>query len=124
MQSIRLLLLALAVQAKAEPAPTSPDERLTVELFADANQVKHPTGLTVDMRGRVYVLESHTHFPPSGYPGPKRDNIYVFNKPGKDGRSTGRTTFAQGFDMGMDLLMAQDGWLLSLIHISEPTRPY
>lgn len=112
MQSIRLLpLLALAVHATAQPAPTSPDERLTVELFADADQVKHPTGLTVDTRGRVYVLESHTHFPPSGYPGPKRDNIYVFNKPGKDGRSTGRTTFAQGFDMGMDLLMAQNGWL-------------
>ena len=39
-------------------------------------------------------------------------------KPGKDGKSTDRKTFAEGFEMGMDLLMAQDGWL----YVAERSR--
>ena len=112
------LLLAAAIPALADNHPASPDERLTVELFAEAPQVKHPTGLTVDTRGRVYVIESHTHFPPKGYAGPAQDTIYIFSKPGPDGKTTGRATFAEGFDMGMDLLMAHDGWL----YVAERSR--
>ena len=65
MQILALILLpiTLAIHAIAEIPPYSPDKRLKVELFAEAPQIKHPTGLTIDSKGRVFVIESHTHFP-------------------------------------------------------------
>ena len=60
--------------------PYSPDKRLKIELFAEAPQIKHPTGLTIDSKGRVFVIESHTHFPPKDYAGQKKDRIYVFSQ--------------------------------------------
>ena len=120
MQILALILLpiTLAIHAMAEIPPYSPDKRLKIELFAEAPQIKHPTGLTIDSKGRVFVIESHTHFPPKDYAGQKKDRIYVFSKPGKDGKSTDRKTFAEGFEMGMDLLMARDGWL----YVAERSR--
>ena len=120
MQILTLILLTitLAIHAMAEIPLYSPDKRLKIELFAEAPQIKHPTGLTIDSKGRVFVIESHTHFPPKDYAGQKRDRIYVFSKPGKDGKSTDRKTFAEGFEMGMDLLMARDGWL----YVAERSR--
>jgi putative membrane-bound dehydrogenase-like protein len=98
--------------------PESKDQRITVELFAEAPQIKHPTGLSIDKNGRVYVIESHTHFPPEGYAGPEGDKIYVFSGKEEDGRTSRRTIFAEGLKMGMDLLMAEDGWL----YVAERSR--
>ena len=106
-----LSLLALPLASSASDVPKSTDDRLVVELFVTSPQIKHPTGVTVDGQGRVYVIESHTHFPPDGYAGGKSDRVYVFAKPGTDGRATERTVFADGFNMGMDLLWSADGWL-------------
>ena len=91
--------------------PETKDKRLTIELFAAAPKIKHPTGLSIDKNSRVYVIESHTHFPPEGYDGPMGDKIYVFENIRGVGRTPVRTTFAEGLKMGMDLLMAKDGWL-------------
>ena len=106
-----LSLLALPLASSASDVPKSTDNRLVVELFVASPQIKHPTGVAIDGQGRVYVIESHTHFPPDGYAGGKSDRVYVFAKPGTDGRATERTVFADGFNMGMDLLWSADGWL-------------
>ena len=47
-----------------EARPKSLDPRLTIELFAEAPQIVTPTDLAVDHLGRVWAIESNTHFPP------------------------------------------------------------
>ncbi len=59
----------------APPQPTDP--RLKIDLFAETPQVVTPIGVAVDAKGRVFVVESHTHFPPPGYKGPKTDRILM-----------------------------------------------
>jgi len=49
-----------------------------VELYAESPQIVTPTGIDVDSRGRVWVLESNTHFPPEGYRGHSTDRLLVF----------------------------------------------
>src|SRR4051812_27042723 len=61
-------------QAPPNPAadvPASADPRLVVERFAAAPNVVHPIALDFDARGRLLVVESHTHFRPANYAGPK-----------------------------------------------------
>ena len=113
-----ILLIGPTLRTVADDAPKSPDDRLAVELFVTAPQVKHPTGLAIDKQGRVYVIESHTHFRPDGYVGPNGDKIYSFANPDTNGLATERITFAEGCDMVMDLLMGKDGWL----YVAERSR--
>src|SRR5262249_33173405 len=47
----------------APDVPRAADPRLVVERFAGAPDVVHPVALDVDAKGRVLVIESHTHFP-------------------------------------------------------------
>ncbi|MDP7573448.1 MAG: hypothetical protein QF391_17760, partial [Myxococcota bacterium] len=72
-----LLVSALATTLQAA-APKSHDPRIMVELIADAPQIVTPTGVGVDARGRVLVIESHTHFRPKEYKGPERDRVLMF----------------------------------------------
>src|SRR5678816_1575224 len=67
-------LLAL-LAADAAKFPKVHDDRLQLQLVAESPDVKTPTGLAVDSQGRVLVIESHTHFPPEKYDGPKHDRI-------------------------------------------------
>ena len=41
--------------------PEVADKRLKIELFAEAPQIVTPIGIAVDAKGRVFVVESHTH---------------------------------------------------------------
>ena len=41
--------------------------------------MRTPTGLAADDQGRVLVIESHTHFRPPGYEGPKADRIMLLD---------------------------------------------
>ena len=73
------LLLALPVLAlSVEPLPKSPDPRIRIELVAEAPNIVTPTGLGVDSKGRVLVIESHTHFRPKDYEGPERPRTDVY----------------------------------------------
>ncbi len=81
---IPLLLLASLLcweQALlAEEFPKVLDDRLKLELIAEAPVVRTPTGIAIDDKGRVYVIESHTHFRPNNYEGPQHDRILRFEK--------------------------------------------
>src|ERR671924_132303 len=76
-----LAFLSLTVLLSvARPAPpVSTDERLTVELIAAAPEIVTPTGVAVDARGDVWVVENHTHQRPKEYTGPETDRIRVFS---------------------------------------------
>ena len=55
------------------------DDRLQLQLVAAEPDVVTPTGLAVDHKGRVLVIESHTHFRPEGYKGPAADRILLMD---------------------------------------------
>jgi len=82
MKRLSLLALLIAAVAAADDMPKVLDDRLKLELIAEAPVVRTPTGIAIDEHGRVYVIESHTHFRPNGYDGPKTDRILRFEKKG------------------------------------------
>jgi putative membrane-bound dehydrogenase-like protein len=95
----------------ATAAPVSTDKRLVIELVAREPQIVTPTGLAVDEKGRVWVIENHTHQRPPGYKGPTSDRVRVFSDPGPDGRMRKVRTFADGFRDAMSLAFGRDGAL-------------
>src|SRR5687768_6652966 len=72
-------LFAAAVLAADIAPPKVLDDRLQLQLVAAEPDVVTPTGLAVDERGQVLVIESHTHFRPEGYKGPKHDRILIMD---------------------------------------------
>ena len=94
-----ILLLAVGVassMAAEVETPKSLDERLAIELFAAEPDVVTVTGLTVDGKGRVLVVESHTHFRPENYQGPATDRIRLLEDTDGDGRADRVETFFSG----------------------------
>jgi len=83
------------------PKPT--DDRLVVELVAAEPEIVTPTGVAVDERGRIFVIENQTHQRPADYKGPKGDRIRIFDEFGGDGRAGRVRTFAEGFKNGMGI---------------------
>ncbi len=71
--------------AQDEP-PRSLDPRLKIELFAENPQLATPTGIDVDHAGRVWLIESNTHFPPEGYKGHPTDRVLVMEDADTDGK--------------------------------------
>ena len=69
-------LIALSPTADAAP-PEVRDPRLTLQLVADAPDIVTPIGATFDHKGRLLVIESHTHHAAANYPGPKSDRIRI-----------------------------------------------
>ncbi len=82
-----------AIQAQ-NPLPKVLDSRLKLELFAENPQLATPTGIDIDHLGRVWALESNTHFPPEGYQGHKTDRLLVLRDANGDGRADEVTLFS------------------------------
>ena len=59
----------------ASGTPQVLDHRMTLELVAREPDIVTPVGLTFDHHGRLLVIESHTHFAPDDYDGPRTDRI-------------------------------------------------
>ena len=115
LRSFVLLATSFTIATHAA-APKSTDPRIIVELIADAPQIVTPTGIGVDDRGRVLVIESHTHFRPKEYKGPERDRVLMFEI-GPNTKAK-RTIFYEGLLMGMDLAISKDGW----VYLAERSR--
>ncbi len=81
-----------------------------MELVAQSPDIVHPVSCDFDHRGRLLVIESHTHFAPKDYKGPKFDRIRAFelHKDGKPGFAS-VTTFYEGTRATMDLAVHPDG---------------
>ncbi|MGE0608283.1 MAG: PVC-type heme-binding CxxCH protein [Pirellulales bacterium] len=100
----------LPASADEVEMPRVLDERVALELVADSPQIVTPTGIAVDRRGCVYVVECHTHFPPEGYTGPKFDRIRIFWDT-EDGHVDHITTFHEGTTHTMNIGFHPDGSL-------------
>ncbi|HEX7448390.1 MAG TPA: PVC-type heme-binding CxxCH protein [Pirellulales bacterium] len=108
MNCLAPIFLSLLAAAPAD-APQTSDDRLVIERFAAEPQLVTPTGIAVDDRGRVLVIESHTHFRPDDYAGPPADRIRVFEDTDGDGRADRISTFFEGTRFTMNLAVAHDG---------------
>ena len=104
-----LLLSPFFLGAQDAEKPTSFDPRLTIQLVAQEPEIVTPTGIAVDPRGRIWVIENNTHFTPKNYKGAATDRIQIFDDYGPDGRARKITTFADGFKNSMALVLGKDG---------------
>jgi putative membrane-bound dehydrogenase-like protein len=109
-QQSRLLgLLALFLCMAVGPLrgedlpPRSSDPRVKIELFAENPQIATPTGIDVDHQGRLWAIESNTHFPPEGYKGHPTDRLLVMRDLNHDGKAEEITVFADGFTHAMSI---------------------
>lgn len=99
-----VLILACSAFAADEP-PKSLDPNLKVELFAEHPQIVTPTGMDVDFRGRVFAIESNTHFPPEGYKGHPTDRILVMSDTNDDGKADKIVVFTDGLTHSMSVMV-------------------
>lgn len=84
----------LAQVTRKMPQPLIPE--LAVELVAAEPDIVTPIGCRFDSHGRLFVIESHTHFPPDNYPGPPHDIIKILDDTNADGRLDRIRIFHQG----------------------------
>ncbi|MFM9961432.1 MAG: PVC-type heme-binding CxxCH protein, partial [Planctomycetaceae bacterium] len=94
--SVLFVMLLANLVAQADEPPKSLDPRLKIELFAEHPQIVTPTGLDVDHRGRVFAIESNTHFPPEGYKGHPSDRVLVMSDSDGDGKADKIVVFTDG----------------------------
>jgi putative membrane-bound dehydrogenase-like protein len=99
--------LISAVNAADPPALISPDWK--IELVAAEPALVTPVSCRFDKAGRLLVVESHTHFPPTDYAGPKTDRIFLFDDPDGDGRLDRQRLFYEGGRATMGLEVLADG---------------
>lgn len=95
--------------ASAADTPILADDRLTITLFAEDPEIVTPIGLAIDSNDAVFVIESHTHHPPSDYGGPKSDRIKVFRDDDRDGKADHSAVFAEGVHQAMNLAFSPPG---------------
>ena len=98
-----VLLIASGHSADRDDWPQVHDDRLELTLFAEHPEIVTPIGLVVGEEGRVFVIESHTHVPPSNYQGPKSDRVKVFIDRDNDGKCDDVSLFADGLNAAMNL---------------------
>lgn len=106
---LRIVLFAiLTASLHAEP-PRAIPSGCTIELVASEPDVRTPTAIAVDPKGRVWVLENNTHFRPKNYNAPPTDRVLMMEDFAPDGRARKISAFADGFSDGMGLLLLPGG---------------
>ena len=102
-------LSAASTLSADDPLPKSLDPRVKIELFAEQPQIVTPTGIDIDSQGRVWAIESNTHFPPEDYQGHKTDRLLVLRDTNGDGRADDVQVFADGLTHAMSVAV-RPGW--------------
>jgi putative membrane-bound dehydrogenase-like protein len=80
-----------------------------IELILSEPDLVTPVACAFDHQDRLLVIESHTHFPPEDYTGPKTDRIYAVVDSDGDGVLDRKHTYYQGGTATMGLLPMKDG---------------
>ncbi|MEM9351922.1 MAG: PVC-type heme-binding CxxCH protein [Planctomycetota bacterium] len=94
-----------------------------LELVAESPDIVTPVGMAFDARGRLLVIESHTHERQDDYEGPSSDRLQLFYDSDGDGRLDDWKTFAEGFTAAMNIAVRAEGSVLlttrSALHLLE-----
>ncbi|MGB3586229.1 MAG: PVC-type heme-binding CxxCH protein [Tunicatimonas sp.] len=106
-------ILTSCTQPEAEETgyPEVVDSRLSLELVAENPQIVTPIGLAIDDQDQLYVLESHTHSPPSDYGGPAFDRIKKGIDDDHDGIPESWVVYADSITDGMNLAFGSENTL-------------
>jgi putative membrane-bound dehydrogenase-like protein len=107
--------------AWAQDQPQSLDPRIQISLFAENPQIVTPTGIDVDETGRVWAIESNTHFPPEGYTGHPTDRVLVFTDRNGDGKADEPVVFADGIKHAMSIAV-RPAWMAPIV-LSDSSSP-
>jgi putative membrane-bound dehydrogenase-like protein len=107
--TVALILAALPTAPGKTETPRSHDPRIQVDLFAASPDIMQPIGAAFDHKGRLLVIESHTHFRPKGYKGPAHDRVRILEDTDGDGKADRFTTFYEGTDATMGIAVHPDG---------------
>jgi putative membrane-bound dehydrogenase-like protein len=119
--TVCLLILCGLTQAYGQDTPPrSLDDRLKITLFAEDPLLNTPTGIDVDHTGRVWVIESNTHFPPEGYDKHPTDRLLILEDTDDDGKAEAKM-FIDGFTHSMSVAV-RPIWL-DPISFSEDDKP-
>jgi putative membrane-bound dehydrogenase-like protein len=89
----------------AEPRVLADGYKL--QLIAKEPDVVTPISMAFDGKGRLLVIESHTHQRPDNYEGPQGDRLRMLTD--GDGRPDRWSTFAEGYQQAMNLCVRPDG---------------
>ncbi|MEN1680687.1 MAG: PVC-type heme-binding CxxCH protein [Planctomycetota bacterium] len=126
--AVALLLISLAATA-APPSggPRPLVDGIDLHLVAEAPQIVTPVGVAFDTRGRLLVVESHTHKRTDDYDGPTGDRVRILADTNGDGRldaTAGDTwaTFAEGYTHALNLAAAPKTGRLLLVCRNEVRR--
>jgi putative membrane-bound dehydrogenase-like protein len=110
MRTLAYLALITGLQiAEGQSIPQLHDDRLSLTLFAEDPDIVTPIGMAIAPDDRIFVVESHTHTPPEGYPGPKGDRIRVFQDKNQDGVPETNIVFAENLVAAMNITITDDG---------------
>jgi putative membrane-bound dehydrogenase-like protein len=109
--TIALICLSTSYSASTykKELPRVLDPRLEVKLIADDPAIVHPVAITFDKKGRLLVVESHSHFRPAGYQGPPHDRIRLLEEPATESKPARFSTFFEGTKSTMDIATHPDG---------------
>jgi len=95
--------------AFAVEVPKCVDPSLLIELVASEPEIVTPVSCRFDARGRLFVVESHTHFPPENYDGPKTDRVKIFDDTDGNGTLDRMRIFHEGTVKTMGMEITDDG---------------
>ncbi len=103
---ITLITLHACTPDEENPATKTPkvfDAAIKLVLIDSHPNLQTPIGLTIDDDDHLYVLESHTHTPPTDYAGPVFDRIKKSRELTSDKEPAGWQIFADSITDGMNL---------------------
>lgn len=123
---LRAEWVPLEVAGSTIPLPQSLEPGMTIELVAAEPQIVTPISCRFDSRGRLLVVESHTHFPPEAYAGPEHDRVRILRDSNGDGTLDQIATFHEGTRKTMGMAIGPEDWIYlatrdSVIRIRDTT---
>jgi putative membrane-bound dehydrogenase-like protein len=105
---ILVILFAYCIPTSAgEPRVLLPSCQL--DQIAREPEIVTPVGMVFDTKGRLLVVESHTHQRPDDYEGPGSDRLQMLSDSNGDGKLDRWSTFAEGFRHAMNVAVHPDG---------------
>lgn len=111
------IVLLLLGPAHAQPSPALPPIDLPrvlrpdieLELFSREPDIVTPVAIDVDLKGRVWAIESNTHFPKEDYTRHPSDRILVIEDENLDGKADRFQVFTDGLQQTMALALRGKG---------------
>ena len=88
------------------------DKHLELTLFCEQPDIVTPVAIDIDSAGRVWAIESNTHFQKPDYKGHPSDRILVIADSNSDGKADRFDVFTDGLQQTMGLKLIDDSHVL------------